>query len=196
MSDAEKQLIAQLDWIDKMAGIYTTAHRATHTLERNDFDFEALELIGDLDWNVGDGAEALADAADQALRDNALEIEYEARWSAGYEPQAQKIIATLCLGGPTVRISTSLDHHGNAIADETEGHFSWGVDSGTVMSPPTTTKPSNSSALVALRRLLRAKQPPPKCGGFFMSTMEICSVGAYPCGKNGDRVRDCRTIQK
>ena len=135
MSDAEKQLIAQLDWIDKMAGIYTTAHRATHTLERNDFDFEALELIGDLDWNVGDGAEALADAADQALRDNALEIEYEARWSAGYEPQAQKIIATLCLGGPTVRISTSLDHHGNAIADETEGHFSWGVDSGTVDVP-------------------------------------------------------------
>ena len=56
MSDAEKQLIAQLDWIDKMAGIFTTAYNATHTLERNDFDFEALELIGDLNWNAGDGA--------------------------------------------------------------------------------------------------------------------------------------------
>lgn len=135
MSDAEKQLIAQLDWIDKMAGIYTTAHNAALTLERDDFDYEALELIGDLSWNAGDGAEALADAADQALRDNPLEIEYEARWSAGYEPRAQKVIATLCLGGPTVRISTSLDHHGNAIAEETEGHFSWGVDSGTVDVP-------------------------------------------------------------
>ena len=78
---------------------------------------------------------ALADAADQALRDNALEIEYEGRWSAGYDPEPQKIIATLCLGGPTVRISTSLDHHGNAIAEETEGEFSWGVDSGTVDVP-------------------------------------------------------------
>ena len=135
MSDAEKQLIAQLDWIDKMAGIYTTAHNAALILERSDFDFEALELIGDLDWNAGDGAEALADAADQALREKPLEIEYSGTWSAGYSPKADKVIATLCLGGPTVRICTNLDHRGNAIAEETVGYFSWGVDSGVVDVP-------------------------------------------------------------
>ena len=134
MSDAEKQLIAKLDHIDSLHLLNHAAH-TTFVLERDGYTSSDLETLHELDWNEDDGMMALGDATDQAARELALEVEYEARWSAGFNPEPQKIIATFCIGGPTVRLSTSIDHRGNCIAEETEGHFSWGVDSGTVDVP-------------------------------------------------------------
>ena len=133
-SPAEEQPIAKLERID---ALHQIAHLGRNTLfiELASLAVELQEIIDELLWNDGDGGIALAEAAEEAARELPLDVEYFGRWAAGTTPTADGVSVCLCFGGPTVRISTSIDHRGNCVAEETEGQFSWGGQSGTIDAP-------------------------------------------------------------
>lgn len=133
-SPAEEQLIAKLERIDTLHQIAYLG-RNTLFIELAALAPEMQEIIGELLWNDGDGGIALAEAAEEAARDLPLLIQYSGRWTAGAAPEADKVHADLCIGGPTVSISARIDNRGNVLADWTEGQFSWGTESGTIDAP-------------------------------------------------------------
>ena len=124
-SPAEEQMVAKLERIDALYRL-TGLARNSIFIERDYLTADLQEVCDELLWNDGDGSLVLADAAEQAAIELPLEIEYEGTWSAGNQPQADRVIITLCIGGPTCRIQIELDNHDQPLLNESLCRFYWG----------------------------------------------------------------------
>ena len=72
--------------------------------DQADMDLDMISLIGELSWNVDDGADALRDAIEQYLQDMPLSVEQFARkshWREDWQLTHYEVLLTT--GGPACR---------------------------------------------------------------------------------------------
>jgi len=124
---AEEQLWSHLNGLSALHEIHTVARRSAFL---DDLTPDLRQAIEDQDllWNESDGSLALAEAAEEAAREWALDIQGTGQWSLLYRseyPEYSGAIIQICTGGPAVDITLDVDPRHGPNWESAQGQLYW-----------------------------------------------------------------------